>query len=52
MDGEEAHDKSVEVAICYAGSVGTSLWSKIMEDRSLVGPGYGVVNVDWLTMDL
>jgi hypothetical protein len=52
MDREECHDKLVEVAIGYAGSVGTSLWSEIREDRALVGPGYGVVVVDWLTMDL
>jgi hypothetical protein len=52
MDREEVCNESIKVAIGYAGSIGTSLWSEIKEDRSSVGPGYSVVNVDWLTMDL
>ena len=46
---EKIQDKAIKVSISYAGSMWTSLWSKIKEDRSLVGPGYGVVVVDWLT---
>jgi hypothetical protein len=42
MDKEEVFDETLEVAVGYAGSVGTSLWSKIMEDRHKVCPGYGV----------
>jgi hypothetical protein len=52
MDKEEVFNETMEVAIGYAGSLGASLWSKIKEDRAQVGPGYGVVVVDWLTMDL
>ena len=37
MDAEEVFDMSLEVAISYAGSVGTSLWSEITEDRAQVG---------------
>ena len=48
MDKEE-FDKTLEVAIGYAGSVGTSLWSKIQEDRHKVCPGYGVTMLSWLT---
>jgi hypothetical protein len=40
MDKEEVFDKTLEVAIGYAGSMGTSLWSEIKEDRAKVGPGY------------
>jgi hypothetical protein len=46
MDNEEIFDETLEVAIGYAGSVGTSLWNEITEDHNLVGPGYGVVIVD------
>jgi hypothetical protein len=46
MDSEEVFDETLEVAIGYAGSVGTSLWNEITGDRDLVGPGYGVVVVD------
>jgi hypothetical protein len=49
QDKEEVQDEVVKATISYAGSVGTSLWSKIKEDRALVGLGYGVVVVDWLT---
>jgi hypothetical protein len=49
MDKEEEFDKTLEVAIGYAGSVGTSLWSKIQEDRHKVCPGYGVTMLSWLT---
>jgi hypothetical protein len=43
MDKEESwSDESIEIAIGYAGAVGTSLWSEIREDRSLGSPGYGV----------
>ena len=31
-------------------SIGTSLWSEIMEDRNKVCPGYGVVILSWLTL--
>ena len=50
MDREEVHDDMMEIAIGYAGSIGTSLWSEIKEDRAKVCPGYGVVVVDWLTI--
>ena len=36
MDAEEVKDIVLEVAIGYAGSIGTSLWSKITEDRAQV----------------
>jgi hypothetical protein len=36
MDKEEVFDKTLEVAIGYAGSVGASLWSEIKEDRAKV----------------
>ena len=36
MDSEEVYDITIEAAISYAGSVGTSLWSKISEDRAQV----------------
>jgi hypothetical protein len=49
MDKEEVCDEVVEVAISYTGSIGTSLWSEIKEDRALVDPGYDVVIVDSLT---
>jgi hypothetical protein len=32
MDKEEVFDETLEVAVGYAGSVGTSLWSEIVED--------------------
>jgi hypothetical protein len=50
MDKEEVHDDSLETAIGYAGSVGTSLWMEVQQDQVKVCPGYGVVVVDWLTM--
>jgi hypothetical protein len=40
----------LEVAVGYTGSVGASLWSKIMEDRYKVCPGYGVAMLSWLTL--
>jgi hypothetical protein len=49
MDKEEVFDETLEVAIGYAGSVGTALWSEIMEDRNKVCPGYGVMMLSWLT---
>ena len=42
MDKEEVFDETLEVAVGYAGSVGTSLWSEIKEDCAKVCPGYGV----------
>jgi hypothetical protein len=48
-DKEEVFDKTLEVAIGYTGSIGTSLQSEIKEDRAKVGPGYSMVVVDWLT---
>jgi hypothetical protein len=36
MDKEEVFNKTLKVAIGYAGSIGTSLWSKIKEDRTKV----------------
>jgi hypothetical protein len=33
---KEVFDKTLEVAIGYAGSIGTSLWSEIKEDRAKV----------------
>ena len=41
-DREEEFDPLLEVAVSYAGSVGTSLWSEIKEDHAKVCPGYGV----------
>jgi hypothetical protein len=49
MDKEEVFDKTLEVAVGYAGSVGTALWSEIGEDRAKVCPGYGVMMLLWLT---
>jgi hypothetical protein len=40
MDKEEVFDETLEVAVGYAGSVGTALWSEIQEDRNKVCPGY------------
>jgi hypothetical protein len=42
MDKEELFDETLEVAVGYAGSVGTALWSEIRADRDKVCPGYGV----------
>jgi hypothetical protein len=42
MDKEEVFDETLEVAIGYAGSVGTALWSEVKADRAKVCPGYGV----------
>jgi hypothetical protein len=42
MDREEVFDETLEVAVGYASSVGTALWSEITEDRAKVCPGYGV----------
>jgi hypothetical protein len=39
MDKEEAFDKTLEVAVGYAGSVGTALWSEIRADQDKVCPG-------------
>jgi hypothetical protein len=39
MDKEEVFDETLEVAVSYSGSLGTSLWSKIMEDRNTVCRG-------------
>ena len=50
LDREEEFDPSLEVAIGYAGSVGTSLWSEIREDHAKVCPGYGVTMLSWLTL--
>ena len=49
LDREEEFNLSLEVAISYAGSVGTSLWSEIKEDHTKVCPGYGVMMLLWLT---
>jgi hypothetical protein len=49
MDKEEVFDETLEVAVGYAGSVGTALWPKIREDRDKVCPGYGVAMWSWLT---
>jgi hypothetical protein len=49
MDKEEVFDKTLEVAVGYARSVGTALWSEIREDRDKVCPGYGVTMLSWLT---
>jgi hypothetical protein len=47
---KEVFNETLEVAVGYAGSVGTSLWSKIKEDRHKVCPGYGVAMLSWLTL--
>jgi hypothetical protein len=49
MDKEEVFDETLEVAVGYAGSVGTALWSEIREDCDKVCPGYGVTMLSWLT---
>jgi hypothetical protein len=50
MDHEEdLKDQMMEVAIGYAGSVGTSLWSEVKDDRAKVCPGYGELLLTWLT---
>jgi hypothetical protein len=49
MDKEEVFDETLEVAVGYAGSVGTALWAEIREDRNKVCPGYGVTMLSWLT---
>jgi hypothetical protein len=49
MDKEEIFDETLEVAVGYAGSVGTSLWSEILEDHHKVCPGYGMAVLSWLT---
>jgi hypothetical protein len=49
MDKEEIFDETLEVAVGYAGSVGTALWSEIREDHDKVCPGYGVALLPWLT---
>ena len=49
-DRGEEFDPSLEVTIGYAGSVGTSLWSEIKEDRAKACPGYGVTMLSWLTL--
>ena len=36
MDREEVMNFALEVAISYAGSIGTCLWSEITEDRAQV----------------
>ena len=36
LDAEEVKDAVLEVAISYTGSLGTSLWSEIKEDRTQV----------------
>jgi hypothetical protein len=50
MDKEEVFNETLEVAVGYAGSVGTALWSEIKEDRAKVCPGYGVMMLSWLTL--
>jgi hypothetical protein len=47
MDAKEVQDNTIEVSIGYTSSIGTNLWSKIKVDRAKVGPGYGVVVVDF-----
>ena len=49
-DREEEFDPSLEVAVGYAGSVGTALWMEVQEDRAKVCPGYGVTMLSWLTL--
>jgi hypothetical protein len=48
-DAKKVYDNTIQVSIGYTSSMGTSLWTKIRDDRDLVGPGYGIVVVDWLT---
>jgi hypothetical protein len=50
MDKEEVFDEMLEVAVGYAGSVGTALWSETREDRDEVCPGYGMTVLSWLTL--
>ena len=50
LDREKEFDPSLEVAIGYAGSIGTSLWTEIREDHTKVCPGYGVTMLSWLTL--
>ena len=50
LDREEEFNPSLEVAVGYAGSVGTALWSEIQVDRAKVCPGYGVTMLSWLTL--
>jgi hypothetical protein len=50
MDKEEVFDETLEVAIGYTGSIGTSLWSEILEDHHKVCPGYGMAMLSWLTL--
>jgi hypothetical protein len=49
MDKEEIFDETLEVAVGYAGSIGTALWSEIRVDRDKVCPGYSVTMLSWLT---
>jgi hypothetical protein len=49
MDAEEVMDDSVKVTISYTGSIRTSLWSKIKQDRTQVGLGYDKSLLTWLT---
>ena len=37
MDSKEVKDFVFEAAIGYTGSIGTSLWSKIIKDRAQIG---------------
>ena len=46
---EEEIDPSLEVAISYAGSIGTSLWLEIRDNHAKVCPGYSVTMLSWLT---
>jgi hypothetical protein len=46
---KEVFNETLEVAVGYAGSIGTALWSEIKEDRAKVCPGYGVMMLSWLT---
>jgi hypothetical protein len=50
MDREEVFNETLEVAVGYAGSIGTCLWSEIKEDRHKVCLGYGVSMLTWLTL--
>jgi hypothetical protein len=49
MDKEEIFDETLEVAVGYAGSMGTALWSEIRADSDKVCPSYGVAMLSWLT---
>ena len=51
-DREEEFDPSLEVAIGYAGSVGTALWTEVQEDRAKVCPGYDVTMLSWLNFGI